>query len=121
MKEAVKSKSKARRHEASAHSERSETTHAVSTQSRGSKMQIAETDWDYEKVKEVVSAAYTIISLFLTKEQKARIDKVNTDVSAILGVNSLAEWTPPQPLLNIIGLEAGTQRKASRQGYSHAA
>jgi hypothetical protein len=76
-----------------------------------------DTEWDYQKVKEVVGAVYTLASLFLNQEQKQRIDKINRDVSSILGVRSLGEWEPPQPLLNIIGLSSGTQS----QGYNRAA
>lgn len=76
-----------------------------------------EQQWDYEKVKEVVSAVYTLATLFLTNQQKKRIDKINEDVSAILGVRTLADWQPPQPLLNIVGLSSGTESER----YSRAA
>jgi hypothetical protein len=84
---------------------------------RAGSMQQGAADWDYQKVKEVVGAVYTLASLFLNNEQKQRIDKINRDVSSILGVRSLGEWEPPQPLLNIIGLSGGQ----GQSGYHRAA
>lgn len=81
-----------------------------SRSARASKMPITDTEqWDYNKVKEVVTALYTIVSLFMTQEQKQKLDKVHTDVAGIFGVKSLADWTPPQHLLDMVGLQAGHQ------------
>lgn len=83
-------------------------SHSGSSQ-QNSNMRLYEQPWDYQRVKEVVGAVFTLATLFLTMKQIKRLEKVNKDVSSILGVRSLGEWVPPQPLLNIIGLEAGGQ------------
>ncbi len=95
--------------------ESQERSYRSSSSSQNNDRMMIEQPWDYQRVKEVVSAVYTIASLFLNMEQKRKLDKINKDVSAILGVKTLADWVPPQPLLNIIGLEAGEER------YSRAA
>lgn len=68
------------------------------------KLEELQSEWTLERIKEVASAAVVIIGVFLSVKNRKKLEEAGQKVASILGVENLRDWTPPEGLLNMLGI-----------------
>lgn len=68
------------------------------------KIEELESEWTVERIKEVAGAAFVLLGVFLAVKNRRKLEEFGQKVASVLGVESLNDWTPPEGLLNMLGI-----------------
>lgn len=63
-----------------------------------------ESEWSYEKIAKVAAAGFVILGVFLSAKNRKKMTEFADSIAAMLGVESLEQWSPPPVLLEKFGI-----------------